>query len=146
MPKEKEPTVLNSARVELTDIPEVEKKSVPSVPTIPSEEEIENRKAPIPSVKPINNTKVEDSGEIDFDVDELIKKIDAKLAELDKEEKENNTKEPVMIDTKDTSSIEHTISNINKLDEEIKKDTVPSKIELEDEDDEDFFDDFFDSE
>ena len=146
MPKEKEPTVLNSARVELTDIPEVEKKSVPSVPTIPSEEEIESRKAPVPSVKPINNTKVEDSGEIDFDVDELIKKIDAKLAELDKEEKENNTKEPVMIDTKDTSSIEHTISNINKLDEEIKKDTVPSKIELEDEDDEDFFDDFFDSE
>ena len=146
MPKEKEPTVLNSARVELTDIPEVEKKRVPSVPTIPSEEEIESRKAPVPSVKPINNTKVEDSGEIDFDVDELIKKIDAKLAELDKEEKENNTKEPVMIDTKDTSSIEHTISNINKLDEEIKKDTVPSKIELEDEDDEDFFDDFFDSE
>ena len=32
--------------------------------------------------------------------------------ELDKEEQENSTKEPVMVNTKDTSSIEHTISNI----------------------------------
>ena len=144
--EEKKPTVLNSDSIELTNIPEVEEKRASldaRVPNVPSEEEVEIRKTP--TVQPIVNTQVEDNNEIDFDVDELIKKIDAKLAELDKEEKAINSTKPE-VETKETSNIDNTISNIGRLDEEIRKDTVPNKIELDEEDDEDFFDDFFDAE
>ena len=44
--------------------------------------------SPSPSVTPMNNSSKDDG--LGFDVDELVRKIDAKIAELEEEEKRNN--------------------------------------------------------
>lgn len=101
--------------------------------------------------KPIQQPKVDDS--FNFDVDELVKKIDAKIAELEEEEKKNKEQElttpklkeeqvqeatpivtsPVVNSTVNANTNTNTNTNINDL-------------ELSDDgDDDDFFDDFFDN-
>lgn len=101
--------------------------------------------------KPIQKPKVDDS--FNFDVDELVKKIDAKIAELEEEEKKNKEQElttpklkeeqvqqatpivtsPVVNSNVNANTNTNTNANINDL-------------ELSDDgDDDDFFDDFFDN-
>ena len=78
-----------------------------------------------------------------FNVDELVKKIDAKIAELEEEERRNNKEKE---EKKENEKIEvigdedkEVIQNIEKKQPEITLD------DEDDDDDDDFFDDFFDN-
>ena len=91
-----------------------------------------------------------------FDVDELVKKIDAKIAELEKEEAMNKQKQqqkleamkaketkPVM----DVSKVKEVVSSpIPEVSEtrKVSNKEKPINLNLDDDDDDDFFDDFFD--
>ena len=81
-----------------------------------------------------------------FDVDELVKKIDAKIAELEKEEAMNKQKQQQQ--QQQQSSIPKPIKDISPVKEVVTpKKEEPKKqvdLKLDDEDDDDFFDDFFD--
>ena len=114
------------------------------------------------------DTKSNDSYDDDlgFDVDELVRKIDAKIAELEEEEKRQNelneknednkpqelnnttTKEDskeVVVDNPPINSINNIYDNSDKDLDKTKKVPVPN-INLDDgDDDDDFFDDFFDN-
>ncbi len=116
--------------------------------------------------EPVAAPKQEESSTDDFgfDVDELVKKIDAKIAELEaeerkakaedeqkKEEKEKEEKtEDVSIqeekveETKDVPTQEISIKQENDSSLTTIKSPV-SQLSLEDDDDDDFFDDFFDN-
>ena len=73
-----------------------------------------------------------------FDVDELVKKIDAKIAELEKEEEMNKKKQEAL--KKEEKPIkEAVISPVKEVEPEKEV-----NLKLEDDDDDDFFDDFFD--
>ena len=71
----------------------------------------------------------DDDDDYGFDVDELVRKIDAKIAELEEEEKlskaQESSNKPTPLSTDE-----------NKVD---------NKLDLDDNDDDDFFDDFFDN-
>ena len=112
-----------------------------NMPLFPRRDEIQNRNITTDSmVKPDNKQK---SVTPDFDVDELVKKIDAKIAELEEEERKNQEEEKKK---KENSKVE-VIGD--KESEIIHKDKViESNLDLEDDlddDDDDFFDDFFDN-
>ena len=111
------------------------------------------------SRKPLDQRTVveedDDDGDdgLDFDVDELVRKIDAKIAELEEEERrvkeeekaQEEKEEPkVTIDT----SIKEDKNSINEIHQE-KERVAPQPVNLslddESEDDDDFFDDFFDN-
>ena len=96
--------------------------------------------------------------DVEFDVDELVRKIDAKIAELEKEEQEEREKSKTASKSTSTSTVSKPDikPSVTRLDteednvlttEEEKKEVKPTKIELDDEeeDDDDFFDDFFDN-
>lgn len=78
-----------------------------------------------------------------FDVDELVKKIDAKIAELEAEEEKNKKEEE-----QKRKQAEVKEAKIEQLEDapqrEVKKEQQTINLELTDEDDDDFFDDFFD--
>lgn len=83
-------------------------------------------------------------GNSSFNVDELVRKIDAKIAALEQEEKENKEREAK---EKESSNVEVIGDKDSELFHKAMEGTDPKKelaIEDEEEDD-DFFDDFFDS-
>ena len=82
-----------------------------------------------------------DNNKTDFNVDELVKKIDAKIAELEEEERRNKKEQE---EKKQSSKLE-VIGD--KESEIVHKDKVVEKsLDLDDDDDDDeFFDDFFDN-
>ena len=108
----------------------------------------ENKQSPPPrAFNPFEQQKASpksgDKKEFDngFDVDELVKKIDAKIAELEEEERKNKEKE-------EKAKSEEKLEVIgDKESEDIHKDKViVQNLDLDDDDDDDdFFDDFFDN-
>ena len=97
------------------------------------------------------NQKKDDS----FDIDSLVKKIDAKIAELEKEEAMNKQKQQQKLDAmkavepkpvKDVSPVKEVVNSpIPEVKPVVKE--QPKKavnLSLDDDDDDDFFDDFFD--
>ena len=85
-----------------------------------------------------------------FDVDELVKKIDAKIAELEKEEEMNKQKQQKLEQERDKdftsiSPVKEVVNtekqNTSTVKEQPKKEV---NLSLDDDDDDDFFDDFFD--
>ena len=122
---------------------------------------------PMPPFGPNANKNIMPGGnnnKDEFDVDELIKKIDAKIAELEKEEEENNkkidtqVKENVIpkvnfneLDNLDNKQeydndklkqiVEPDLNNAVKVNSDINK--MIKNIEDEDVTDDQFFDDFF---
>ncbi|MBO5138325.1 MAG: type IV secretory system conjugative DNA transfer family protein [Bacilli bacterium] len=97
--------------------------------------------------KPNNSTSPLDGG---FNVDDLVKKIDAKIAELEEEErrnkKEENKKEEIknaeiLSDKKDEKAFEEKRQSSNKT----ESNNSQISLDLDDEDDDEFFDDFFDN-
>ena len=103
--------------------------------------------------KPVKEAAKDDKDDFGFDIDELVKKIDAKIAELEKEEKkedknvETNTipksdVKPVMTTPKD--SAQDNIIKEDKKNTSVKSSTTDLVLDDE-EDDDDFFDDFFDN-
>ena len=93
--------------------------------------------------KPVVEETEEDIG---FDVDELVKKIDAKIAELEEEErkaKEKEEKEKPKEEIKPLPVEKKEVNSINNIYEEKEK---KDDLQLDDDiDDDDFFDDFFDN-
>lgn len=91
-----------------------------------------------------------------FDVDELVKKIDAKIAELEKEEAMNKQKQQQKLEAmkakepkpvKDVSPVKEVVNSPIPEVSEMPKVEQPKKevnLSLDDDDDDDFFDDFFD--
>ena len=124
-----------------------------------------NIEDPLANSKPASpTTRREEKAEepSGFNVDDLVKKIDAKIAELEKEEEEEKkakgrisggTSEIPISDKKDETSVE-TLDDKPKVVEtlndkkENKPQTVPpakNNLVIEDEEDDEFFDDFFDN-
>ena len=108
----------------------------------------------IKPVQPIETTNDEDDDDdVGFDVDELVKKIDAKIAELEEEErrekeaeeKKKKEQEERMKQQAVPIAIPAVNNEVTKPEE--KKEERPTKsIDLNDDlDDDDFFDDFFDN-
>lgn len=105
--------------------------------------------------KPIQKPKVDDS--FNFDVDELVKKIDAKIAELEEEEKKNKEQELTTPKLKEeqvqqatpivTSPVVNSNVNANtNTNTNTNANANINDLELSDDgDDDDFFDDFFDN-
>ena len=95
-----------------------------------------------PFMPPLRNSSTNSTGENDFDVDELVKRIDAKIAELEEEERkeqEKNQNDNVsVVDTNNT--LEN--SDFNSLDLP-KTETKTNDLGITDDQ---FFDDFFDDE
>ena len=110
-------------------------------PHVPSFEEfkrhIEATEAPargqVPSLKPSVDSDNDDD-DLGFDVDELVRKIDAKIAELEEEEKREKSESEKKPEIPDALSKE----------EKGEVSTTPIKLE-EENDEDDFFDDFFDN-
>ena len=102
-----------------------------------------------PNVSPMREEKPKDVG-LGFDVDDLVKKIDAKIAELEKEEEEEKKKQEQMQKDNQKSDISKVDSNEindatpynNPIQQEIKQNNLNLD---DDEDDDEFFDDFFDN-
>ena len=115
---------------------------------------------------PLEKVEDDDDEELGFDVDELVKKIDAKIAELEaeekkeKEEKEKKKKEEERRNQQVREQPKPEINSINSVIEEKKEEPIerlttekpveekkePINLDLEDDqDDDDFFDDFFDN-
>ena len=119
---------------------------------------------PVPPFLPNMNKEEQSSSPIGnngFNLDELVKKIDARIAELEEEEKkekEQNTNNgvisPTVIEEKSIesiSSVEEEIQRINQeLDDhyspKLEKHEVKDKRVIEDITDDQFFDDFFNDE
>jgi type IV secretion system protein VirD4 len=93
-----------------------------------------NRMSNIPDFPPIQNNRNNEMPKDNFNIDELIKRIDSKIEELEKEEEEENKKKlsNAKVDEKSKSNIE---SNIQSDKKEYKT--------VEDVTDDQFFDDFF---
>ena len=126
---------------------------------------------PQPTPKPKNTTPPKDDG-LGFDVDELVRKIDAKIAELEEEEKKNKVQsvKATNVEQKTSSNDYFTpVSHSTEAPKEKKEFALPPLPEMEkpsvaiddkkevnknkstnlvlddDEDDDEFFDDFFDN-
>ena len=84
-----------------------------------------------PSVNPFEQSKDTNNMDLGFDVDELVKKIDAKIAELEEEEKRNNENNQQSSHTEDVVKTDINTNNSLHIDDN--------------EDDDEFFDDFFDN-
>ena len=104
-----------------------------------------------------------DTPSSDFDIDELVKKIDAKIAELEEEEKNNDDNDNKVIEMESqentTPKIDDLVpreSMIDKTNENNDKESITTSINIDelskpiaqqsnskDEDDDVFFDDFF---
>lgn len=118
---------------------------------------------------PKQPTASKDDG-LGFDVDELMKKIDAKIAELEEEEKQNANKDKARPSQPSTSKVEQkpletkvastksveakpvedkVISSNSSLESvsvtSEKEKPMGNNLVLDDEDDDEFFDDFFDN-
>ena len=111
---------------------------------------------------PSQNSMI-DTPSSDFDIDELVKKIDAKIAELEEEEKNNDDNDNKVIEMESqentTPKIEELVpreSMIDKTNESNDKESITTSINIDelskpiaqqsnskDEDDDVFFDDFF---
>ena len=111
------------------------------------------------SRKPLDQRTVveedDDDGDdgLDFDVDELVRKIDAKIAELEEEERRVKEEEKAQAEKEEPkvtidASIKEEKNSINEIHQE-KERVAPQPVNLslddESEDDDDFFDDFFDN-
>ena len=134
------------------------KKAEPVIPPVSKKDEVDD-----------------DDDDLGFDVDELVKKIDAKIAELEAEEKRNKEKEEAekkaasipSVTSTPMSTIERLPEEVierefdNKYEEKVEENYIskpikplgeevkkPSNVNLnldDDSEDDDFFDDFFDN-
>ena len=119
-----------------------EKPDIPDFETFKRRmEESESMPRPIPATSPKPVT--DDDDDLGFDVDELVRKIDAKIAELEAEEKREQeagkNKEVVEAQPIEAKQVE-----AKPVEEKEEVSTTPIKLEDETDDD-DFFDDFFDN-
>ena len=116
--------------------------------TVPARNPFEPR---IPQPRPTRKVEEEKEPAVStsLDVDELVKKIDAKIAELEKEEQEEKNKakgvssyKPIVESKEEKPDIKESVPSNDKV--TINK-PITNELVIEDEEDDDFFDDFFDN-
>ena len=111
----------------------------------PFDEDEEDVKTPIKVDKKSVDEDEDDDDDLGFDVDELVRKIDAKIAELEAEEERNKQAEEAKVVPVTTAPV--VVSEPKPKDE--KKDDRKTTINIDEDDDidddDDFFDDFFDN-
>lgn len=95
----------------------------------------------------IKNTPKTASEPSDFNVDELVKKIDAKIAELEEEERKNKKEQEEKKKSDNLEVIGDKESETLHSNIEVDKNKPTSSLNLDDDDDDsdEFFDDFFDN-
>ena len=109
----------------------------------------------IPKMPPVMNNPFQDikntpktaSESSDFNVDELVKKIDAKIAELEEEERRNKKEQEEKKKSDNLEVIGDKESETLHSNIEVDKNKSTSSLNLDDDDDDsdEFFDDFFDN-
>ena len=121
-------------------------------PFEPIKSDISDTKVASPSPKTEETSDSYDD-DLGFDVDELVRKIDAKIAELEEEERRVKEEEKAQAEKEEPkvtidASIKEEKNSINEIHQE-KERVAPQPVNLslddESEDDDDFFDDFFDN-
>ena len=140
---------------------EHEEKEVISRPTIPNIHAVNNEVDENRIDRPFSNVSRgvitsapkevdvdDDDDDVDFDIDELVKKIDAKIAEIEEEERrekeknvQNNLQSDIKVEEKESDI--NSINSIHEVKEE--KNNQKNDLDSEGEDEDDFFDDFFDN-
>ena len=133
-------------------IVEEERPTVPDFETFRRQVERQESPRPVPATPRPMDDEDDDLG---FDVDELVKKIDAKIAELEAEEKREQEEKNKEVATKPVEEKSNEVvpkpieekSNevVPKPIEEKKEEVQTTPIKLDDDNDDDFFDDFFDN-
>ena len=121
-----------------------ERPYVPDFETFKRQVDNKESSRPIPATNPVVDDSDDDLG---FDVDELVKKIDAKIAELEEEERREQEANKKKAENKpvEEKPVEEKPVEEKPVEEE-KRETETTPIKLEEEsDDDDFFDDFFDN-
>ena len=101
----------------------------------------------VPNSVPSSSDDDDDDDDLGFDVDELVKKIDAKIAELEAEERRNSAQTEEKSESVPEASVVETKPVTASVDVSVPKETAKPEVnlKLEDNDEEDdFFDDFFD--
>ncbi len=169
------PDFLKRTPVERKNPSNQEFPKIPDFETFKRQMESQSNFSPIEDYSPKKEApylpkETDDMDDLGFDVDELVKKIDAKIAEIEAEERRNQEDQkkreeeqrkfsmaPIMEETPTTTNSIHdvlkddSISNIPKVIDTLEEDTTTptisqeTSIDLEDENDDDFFDDFFDN-
>ena len=126
------------------------------------DEPIKTSKKPEPRIEKsfdADDEDDEDDDDLGFDVDELVRKIDAKIAELEAEEKRNQEESKKTESYFDEDEEEEEIPTLQEVEElpkrelenidekplEDKKPLPNINLDDDDDDDDDFFDDFFDN-
>ena len=114
-------------------------------------------KPPMPQRQEKTSSGNKANNDLGFDVDELVKKIDAKIAELEEEEKREREKQarvsasnkpPVELPTNTERKKEVTPNSYNTIPNKNETKVAQQEIDLDiqdNEEDDDFFDDFFDN-
>ena len=120
-----------------------ERPSIPDFETFRKRVEEDKR---VDRPVPATNRKPDEDDDLGFDVDELVRKIDAKIAELEAEEKrEQEEKKKEVVEKKPIEEKNEEVTEKKPV-EETKEEVSTAPIKLEDEsEDDDFFDDFFDN-
>ena len=95
-----------------------------------------------------NNFGSDNDSDGGFDVDELCKKIDAKIAELEEEERRNRKDDDKSSNDNDTEILDNEETDeINEVEQhdDVKNSQVSLNLDDDEDDDDEFFDDFFDN-
>lgn len=97
-------------------------------------------------VNPMENTATPPKSNGGINVDDLVKKIDAKIAELEEEERRNAAEEQKKKEQEKAAASTPILEPVSKqTKEEPPASSKPIDLNIEEEDEDDFFDDFFDN-
>jgi len=144
LPKEKPVSPIPSPKEPITDDDEdfVSFADAPKSPSVPT------------NVRALDDEE-DDDDDLGFDVDELVRKIDAKIAELEAEEKKNQEEEErkkkeereKLPEVPEAPIVSNSIESLyEERKPVVSNPPVSSNLTLDDDgDDDDFFDDFFDN-
>ena len=151
-----------SSMPNMNDIPNDLSKGLPNIPGIPNTG-MQEFKNPIPEItqsRPMKDNPQTKNDDLGFDVDELVRKIDAKIAELEEEERKNKEQGEKISKKQETEEKKESISvassepvsqkeenplPIPQKKEETKEAPSNNLVLDDEEDDDEFFDDFFDN-
>ena len=126
----------------------------------PFDDDVSDIPKAVPATKPVSKPAGDYDDDLGFDVDELVKKIDAKIAELEAEEQRNKEEEkknattpvkeekPVVVDKLADNSVHQVLDHVEEEEKKPLPDAKPLpslNLDDDDDDDDDFFDDFFDN-
>ncbi len=154
MDEPKRPFPTNEKMPDFLTRPDIKKEGRPMANGSKNMPPRENSFSPFIPSSQQTDSSVEKENDLGFDVDELVRKIDAKIAELEAEEQREKEEEERKKKEKEQkeSAGKETMKQAEvgqpkeaKIEEENKKVSLEIEDDNDDDDDDDFFDDFFDN-